>query len=123
MKKSIGVVALLMILSTATFAQREGATPEKRIKQQVTTMQKELKLNDEQTAKLTKLMTEQAEKQKALAEQMKANREKSKAELKSILTQEQYIQFLEKQVEGGPRMRRQMRMRPDGDRRGGMQRG
>jgi septal ring factor EnvC (AmiA/AmiB activator) len=123
MKKSIGIVAMIMILSTAAFAQRERATPEKQIKQQVANMQKELMLNDEQASKMTKLMTEQASKQKALAEQMKANREASKAEIKSILTQEQYIQLLEKKAERGPRMRHQMRMRQDGGRKGGMQRG
>lgn len=119
MKKLIGVFALLIVLSTTAFAQRERATPEKTIKQQVSQMQKELSLSDDQAAKVTKLMTEQAEKQKALAEQMKANRETAKAEMKSILSSEQYIKLLENQAERGPRMRRQMKTRRGEERKGG----
>ncbi len=80
-------------------------------------MKKDLNLTDEQAARVSKLMKEQTQKQRALAEQMKASRSASKAELKSILTPEQYIQLLEKQAERGPRKRQRMR------RSGGPERG
>jgi len=99
MKKTVGVLLLFLCLCTASFAQKENRSPEKQVENRVRYMKKELNLTDEQAARVSKLMQEQTKKQKALAEEMKANRKQSKAELKSILTQEQYIQLLEKQAQ------------------------
>lgn len=134
MKKTIGMMALLIALSTMVFAQQEKPekldrkprmekrqadrpTPEMRARRHAANLKQELNLTDEQAEKLTRLMKEQSEKQKALAEQMRTNRLESREQLKSILTQEQYIKLLEKQTQRGQHRRHQMR------RRGGVERG
>jgi Spy/CpxP family protein refolding chaperone len=111
MMKTIGIMVLMMTLTTSVFAQKarprsEKVSAEKRIEQRVKHMKKELNLTDEQTVRVSKLMKEQSKKQKALAKQMKANRKDSKTELKSILTQEQYIKLLEKQAQRNQRHQR-----------------
>jgi Spy/CpxP family protein refolding chaperone len=117
MKKTIGVVMLLLTLCSVSFAQKEKRSPEKQMESRMKHMKKELHLTDEQAARVSKLMQEQNRKQRALAEEMKINRKNSKAELKSILTQEQYIQLLEKQAQRGTRKRHHAR------RSGGVERG
>lgn len=99
MKKTIGVMMLMLTLCTVSFAQKEKRSPEKQMENRMKHMKKELNLTDEQAARVSKLMQEQSKKQQALAEEMKTSRKNSKAELKSILTQEQYIQLLEKQAQ------------------------
>ncbi|WP_165933572.1 Spy/CpxP family protein refolding chaperone [Arundinibacter roseus] len=106
MKKLVGMLVLMLLFGTGAYAQKQGMNPEKRAKNQVEHMKKELNLSDEQATKLSALMQEQSQKQKELMEQMKANREESKTKMKAILTQEQYIQLLEKRTEPGHRMRR-----------------
>ncbi|MPR35070.1 Spy/CpxP family protein refolding chaperone [Salmonirosea aquatica] len=105
MKKTIGMMVLMMTLCTLSFAQKQHDNSEKRMETRMKHMKKELNLTDEQAARVSKLMQEQSKKQRALAEEMKANRKQSKAELKSILTQEQYIQLLEKQAQRNTKTR------------------
>ena len=108
---------MLLGMSTLTFAQQapkpspaqKGASLEKRVDSQVAKMKTELKLTDEQASNVKQVMLEQAQKQQELMKQMRANREESKSKLKETLTQEQYIQLLEKQAQHHPRPRRMHR--------------
>ena len=103
MKKVI-LVALLVVGMT-TFAQEkkgrraEGAklTSEQKVDLQVKKMTKDLDLNETQTKEIRVLVTKEVEKREAKREEMKAQRKAEEAavsaDMKKILTPEQYAKW------------------------------
>lgn len=108
MKKVIGLFLVILISSVSVFAQSgkrggQKGDPSKRIEQMVT----DLKLDDKQAAEFRKIQKEYAEKMKKerdaaqndrtkMREKMKQMNENKNAEIKKILSDEQYKQYLEK---------------------------
>lgn len=115
MKKVIGLFLVILISSTTVFAQsgnRQGkkGDPLKRSEKMI----EELKLDDKQAAEFRKVETEfraQMEKEReAVKEDRSKMREKMStmlsekdAQIKKILTDEQYKLYQEKQKANGPR--------------------
>lgn len=103
MKKTIFATALALFLmaGTMTFAQAGKPGPQKgeqftveQIAQSKTDrIVKNLSLNDEQAKKIYDLNLTQAKEMKAQREKMQAKREARAAEMKKILTTEQYTQW------------------------------
>ena len=109
MKKVIGLFLVILISSTTVFAQsgnRQGkkGDPSKRSEKMI----EELKLNDKQAAEFCKVeadfkdqMTKEREAVKEdrqkMREKMTAMRTEKDAQIKSILTDEQYKLYQEKQ--------------------------
>lgn len=109
MKKVIGLFLVILISSTTVFAQsgnRQGkkGDPSKRSEKMI----EELKLNDKQAAEFRKVeadfkdqMTKEREAVKEdrqkMREKMTAMRTEKDAQIKSILTDEQYKLYQEKQ--------------------------
>ena len=103
MKKVIGLCLVVLLSSTSVFA-RENRRIEKMIA--------DLKLDEKQAVEFRKLQKEYMEKAQKEREAMKAEREKQRekmlamredknAQMKKILTEEQYKQYLEKQQPKG----------------------
>ena len=105
MKKVIGLCLVVLLSSTSVFA-RENRRMDKR------KMIADLKLDEKQAVEFRKLQKEYMEKAQKEREAMKAEREKQRekmlamredknAQMKKILTEEQYKQYLEKQQPKG----------------------
>lgn len=108
MKKVIGLFLVILISSVSVFAQngkREGRKGDssKRLEQMVA----ELKLNEKQTADFCKVQSDYRDKVKKeresaqtdrskMREKMKAMRTEKNDQIKKILTDEQYKQYLAK---------------------------
>ena len=96
MKKLVFLATtLLMFLAITVNAQqrgpRERMTPEQQATRTVERLTTELKLTDKQQADLKKWYTESFKKrEEAMRDQMKKDREAADAELKKVLTEEQY---------------------------------
>ena len=93
MKKVIGLCLVLLISSVSVFAQdgkrgaKKGGDPAQRCEKMIA----DLKLDEKQAADFRKVEAE--------------FRDKMKAEMKKILTEDQYKQYLEKQRPQSPRKR------------------
>ncbi|MFM2213616.1 MAG: hypothetical protein RL427_879 [Bacteroidota bacterium] len=113
-------LAIVLVLGLTTFAQekegkkgnREKLTPEQRVDLQVKRMTKDLDLNEKQVAELRTLVTKQEEKREAKRAEIKEKRDKnaakreevkaamekeraeSDAEMKKILTPDQYSKWV-----------------------------
>ena len=99
MKKVIGLCLVLLISSVSVFAQdgkrgaKKGGDPAQRCEKMIA----DLKLDEKQAADFRKVEAE-------FRDKMKAER-KQDAEMKKILTEDQYKQYLEKQRPQSPRKR------------------
>ena len=93
-------------LSYAQQDQKPKVTPEERAQKRIEMMKKSLNLSDDQVAKLQDLQKQQSEQMKQArakgdatakptAEEMKAKRDAYNAQLKTILTPEQYQKYLD----------------------------
>lgn len=113
MKKLMMVLSMVMLISTFAMAQRGGGggmDATKRAERMSAQMKEELKLSDDQHAKVVKLYTdrmaktqgnrkEMQEQRKELSDERKAEREEMEASLKEILTDEQFEKFKTNQKE------------------------
>ena len=120
------ILAMVLVMSTLTFAQdrkqgREKLTPEQQTELQVKKMTLELDLDAKQQKEIKAILLEQAKKREAKMAEMKAKREKgekpsadekfemknkmldnqieNKAQMKKILKPEQFAKWEEKQSE------------------------
>lgn len=119
-------LAALLLISITTFAQdkkeRKGErlTSEQRVEKHVNRLKTDLALNDKQVAEVKTLMTKEAAKRDAKKEEMKAQKEKNRAEMKSkmaeqdklvredmkkILTADQFAKWSEQREEMKSKMR------------------
>lgn len=125
MKKVIGLLVVILLSSVSVFAQSEGkhagkTRHNKGGRNHLERLTEELKLSNEQVARFEKLQAEQREKMKAERSLIKADREKQRQlhqekmiamrdqrneEVKKILSEEQYQQYLEKQKAGMERQK------------------
>lgn len=118
MKKVIGLCLVILLGSTSLFArdnkrmEHKKVDPAARCERMIT----ELKLDEKQAVEFRKVQQafmEQAQKEREAAnadreqrrEKMKTLRDKQNAQVKKILTDEQYKQYLEKQERKGNRSR------------------
>ena len=106
MKKVIGLCLVVLLSSTSVFA-RENRRMDKRKMDPSARCEKmiaDLKLDEKQAVEFRKLQKEykamKAEREKQ-REKMLAMREDKNAQMKKILTEEQYKQYLEKQQPKG----------------------
>lgn len=116
MKKVIGLCMVILISSVSVFAQggkrgaKKGGDPAQRCEKMIA----DLKLDDKQAAEFRKVEAEFKEKMKAerekaesdrrdMREKMTTMRNERDAEMKKILTEDQYKQYLEKQRSKSPR--------------------
>ncbi|AWV99516.1 DUF4890 domain-containing protein [Arcticibacterium luteifluviistationis] len=120
MKKLIIAAALVIAAAGSSFAQRpeqKKVDPKERAEKMSQKLKSDLSLNEDQYAQILALNTAKTEKleankdlkkeeMKAKHEAMKVEREAYNANLKEILTQEQYIKFLEMKTEQKGEMRR-----------------
>ena len=95
MKKLVFLATtLLMFLAITVNAQqrgpRERMTPEQQATRTVERLTTELKLTDKQQADLKKWYTESFKKREEAMQKNRDNREAADAELKKVLTEEQY---------------------------------
>ncbi|WP_102407874.1 hypothetical protein [Parabacteroides bouchesdurhonensis] len=112
MKKVIGLCLVVLLSSVSAFARegrhmdRKAGDPSKRCEKMI----QELKLDDKQAAEFRKINEEFRQKMKAEREVAKADREKKRAgmlamrndrdaQLKKVLTEEQYKLYQEKQTD------------------------
>lgn len=114
MKKVIGLCLVVLLSSTSVFA-RENRRMDKRKMDPSARCEKmiaDLKLDEKQAVEFRKLQKEYMEKAQKEREAMKAEREKQRekmlamredknAQMKKILMEEQYKQYLEKQQPKG----------------------
>ena len=118
MKKVIGLCLVLLISSVSVFAQdgkrgaKKGGDPAQRCEKMIA----DLKLDEKQAADFRKVEAEFRDKMKAerkqadldrrkMREKMMSLRDDRDAEMKKILTEDQYKQYLEKQRPQSPRKR------------------
>lgn len=116
MKKVIGLCLVLLISSVSVFAQdgkrgaKKGGDPAQRCEKMIA----DLKLDEKQAADFRKVEAEFRDKMKAerkqadldrrkMREKMMSLRDDRDAEMKKILTEDQYKQYLEKQRPQSPR--------------------
>ena len=116
MKKVIGLCLVLLVSSVSVFAQsgkrsaKKGGDPAQRCEKMIA----DLKLNEKQAADFRKVEAEFRDKMKAEKKQADSDRQKMRekmttmrndrdAEIKKILTEDQYKQSLEKQRSQSPR--------------------
>ena len=116
MKKVIGLCLVLLVSSVSVFAQsgkrsaKKGGDPAQRCEKMIA----DLKLNEKQAADFRKVEAEFRDKMKAEKKQADSDRQKMRekmttmrndrdAEIKKILTEDQYKQYLEKQRSQSPR--------------------
>ena len=118
MKKVIGLCLVVLLSSTSVFA-RENRRMDKRKSdpaQRCEKMIADLKLDETQAADFRKVEAEFRDKMKAerkqadldrrkMREKMMSLRDDRDAEMKKILTEDQYKQYLEKQRPQSPRKR------------------
>ena len=114
MKKVIGLCLVVLLSSTSVFAlenrrmDKRKMDPSARCEKMIA----DLKLDEKQAVEFRKLQKEYMEKAQKEREAMKAEREKQRekmlamredknAQMKKILTEEQYKQYLEKQQPKG----------------------
>lgn len=123
MKKIIGLFLVMLICSVSVYAQKDNrggrmGDPSKRMEKMIT----DLKLNDKQAAdyrkvekdfmgKMKKMRDEAQDDRSKMREKMQTLRKEKDAEVKKILTDEQFKQYQEKQQ--APRDKN----RKDGNRR------
>lgn len=104
-------LAIALVVSFVSFGQekmekRQKMSPEERVKTQVEHMTKELSLNEKQVAQVTELVkskvakreefrNESKEARKGNRDKMKTEQEATKADMKKILTEEQFKKFEE----------------------------
>lgn len=82
------VLMIVCMNAVASFGQvKEGRSLEEKVKMKVERLDKKLQLSDSQKTQLTNLFVDQINEQKR-------NKEKLNSEIKSILSQDQYNQFL-----------------------------
>lgn len=104
-------VAIFLLASTTTFAQRGGGDPTEKAKKQTTQMVEKLSLNDEQATQVEAINVAYAEQMKAAREEVGKDREAMKSimdnmnnnkntELKAVLTSEQFQQYETMQAQG-----------------------
>lgn len=95
--KKVMIIAALLLAGT-TFAQGpEGRDPKEMAAKRAERMATELGLNTDQRTKLEAIFLHEAE-------QMKAIREKHEAEMRSVLTPEQYAAWKKKREERKAKM-------------------
>ena len=116
MKKVIGLCLVVLVCSVSLFAQdgkrgaKRGGDPAQRCEKMIA----DLKLDEKQAADFRKVETEFKEKMKAEREKTDADRQKMReemtsmrndrdAQIKKILTEEQYKQYQEMQPTKSPR--------------------
>ena len=116
MKKVIGLCLVLLISSVSVFAQggkrsaKKGGDPAQRCEKMIA----DLKLDEKQAADFRKVEAEFRDKMEAERKQLDSDRQKMRekmtamrndrdAEMKKILTEDQYKQYLEKQRPQSPR--------------------
>jgi len=136
MKKVLGLCLVILLSSVSVFAQdhgkRAGKERQKDGSKRFEKMAEDLKLSDDQVAQFEKLNAEYKEKMKAERDATKADREKQRAaqhekriamrdqrneEVKKILSDEQYEQYVAKQKAGMERQKEKMsKNREKGDR-------
>lgn len=114
MKRIISLLAFAIILSTALFAQQKGPreqmTPEQQADRMVKRLNTELQLTEKQQAELKTWFTnsfqnkrnefektkqERESMREKMQEQMKKDKEATNAELKKVLTADQYKKYQE----------------------------
>ena len=100
MKKFLFLTATLCILLTVGInaqqkGPRERMTPEQQATRTVERLNQELKLTDAQQKDLKKMFTESFKKREETFQKNKENREETDAQLKKILTTEQYKTYKE----------------------------
>ena len=116
MKKVIGLCLVLLISSVSVFAQggkrsaKKGGDPAQRCEKMIA----DLKLDEKQAADFRRVEAEFRDKMEAERKQLDSDRQKMRekmtamrndrdAEMKKILTEDQYKQYLEKQRPQSPR--------------------
>ena len=116
MKKVIGLCLVLLVSSVSVFAQggkrsaKKGGDPAQRCEKMIA----DLKLDEKQAADFRKVEAEFRDKMEAERKQLDSDRQKMRekmtamrndrdAEMKKILTEDQYKQYLEKQRPRSPR--------------------
>lgn len=135
--KKLFLLALLVV-GTTTFAQkreekREQLTPEQQVELQVKRMKLELDLNDKQIVEVKKIMSKQIEKREAKKAELKAKKAEGqkptaderfalknqmldeqiahKAEMKKILTADQFSKWEQNRDEAKSKMKSKMKNR------------
>ena len=135
--KKLFLLALLVV-GTTTFAQkreekREQLTPEQQVELQVKRMKLELDLNDKQIVEVKKIMSKQIEKREAKKAELKAKKAEGqkptaderftlknqmldeqiahKAEMKKILTADQFSKWEQNRDEAKSKMKSRMKNR------------
>lgn len=116
MKKLIILMGLGLAVSTATFAQnKKDFDPQKRAEKMSLKQKEELKLDDQQYAKVLKLNTEKAnamhKERMEMQEKRKAEREQYDKSLKGILSKDQYASLEAKRAEHKEKMKGEMKNR------------
>jgi hypothetical protein len=133
-------LAVLMLVGITTLAQekmekRQRLTPEQQVELQAKKMKLDLDLNDKQVTEVKKVLLEQAKKRKAKKEEFQTKKADSKkptsdevyamknemldeqiahkAEMKKILTPEQYKKWEENREEGKNRMKKHFEKRKE----------
>ena len=119
MKRTIVSVALVLALTMSAFAGNQDKRPlREKCEFPCEQMVKELNLSEKQVSQLKEaneqfaaemkaLREKKQESQKSSRESMKAARERRDSTMKSVLTKDQYIQYLEQKIE-------RLERRPDG---------
>ena len=119
MKRTIVSVALVLALTMSAFAGNQDKRPlREKCEFPCEQMVKELNLSEKQVsqvkeaneqfaAEMKALREKKQESQKSSRESMKAARERRDSTMKSVLTKDQYIQYLEQKIE-------RLERRPDG---------
>ncbi len=133
-------LAVLMLVGITTFAQekmekKQKLTPEQQVELQAKKMKLDLDLNDKQVTEVKKLLLEQAKKREAKKVEFQTKKADSKkptsdeiyamknkmldeqiahkAEIKKILTPEQYKKWEENREEGKDRMKKHFEKRKE----------
>lgn len=92
--KKLFVAALLVVGMTAFAQEKEGRkrdrlTSEQKVDLQVKKMTTDLSLNEKQVAQVKDLVTKQVEKREAKRAEVKADKEQARAEMKTKMKEEQ----------------------------------
>ena len=116
MKRISFLMVALMLVGGVAMARghRKGGDremdPKARVERMTERMAKEYSLNDAQKKELlevnTALMDKAVERKKSRKEEAKASREAYDAQLKKIMTNDQYAAYTKKQAERGEKMRK-----------------
>ncbi len=108
MKQTFPFLFLLIILVSTNMSAQKGNNGQDRVKQQTEQMIKNLELNEEQAKKVTEINERYAEEGKKIRNESSGDRESMRssmkelnelrnAELKEILTKEQFDKHIEQQ--------------------------